>query len=87
MSMHGKPCLIPILVTLQQVRPSIHPSIWCRHALVPKRLGAESSRKINNGAEMSWCRNRQNAVVVVEVHSSTTKERCPSDYLALNLLG
>ena len=38
---------------------------------VPKRLGAETSV------------NRQNAAVVV----TCRKENCPSDYLALNLLG
>ena len=38
----------------KSVRPSIHPSIWCRNVLVPKRLGAETSV------------NRQNAVAVVE---------------------
>ena len=42
-------------------------------SLVPKRLGAETSR-----AESSV--NRQNAVSVV----TCRKESCPSDYLALN---
>ena len=42
-------------------------------SLVPKRVGGP---------------NRQNAVAVVEIHSTATKESCPSDYLALsNLLG
>ena len=50
-------------------------------SLVPKRLGAETSR-----AESSRCRktsvNRQSAVAVVVL-----KESCPSDHLTLNLLG
>ena len=72
---------------------SVRPSIWCRNALVtnrqgeltslvPKRLGAERSR-----AESSKCAetsvNRQNVVAVI----SCRKESCPSDYLALSLLG
>ena len=32
--------------------PSVHPSVSCRNALKPKRLGSESSRIINKfGAE------------------------------------
>ena len=57
--------------------------LWELISLVPKRLGAETSR-----AESSMCRklgtetsvNRQNAVAVV----TCRKESCPSDYLALN---
>ena len=56
------------------VRPFIHQAgadtPWCRNVLVPKRLGP----------------NRQNAIAVVEIHSSRTKESCPSHCLALNVL-
>ena len=47
--------------------PSIHLSIWCRRALVPKRLGAESFRVINTFVAVTFwgfgCNAQQNTIL------------------------
>ena len=58
------------------IHPSIHPSIWCRNVLVPNRRG-ELTSLVPKRLDAP---NRQNAVVVVEIHSTTMKESRPSDY-------
>ena len=63
------------------IHPSIHSSIWCRNAIVAKRLGAESSRGINkygaetSRAESSRCRN---VCKSPECNCGCRKVSCPS---------